>query len=192
MKTCSKCGVTKPLTEYQAHRQGAFGKRPDCKTCCKERKRRTYEQNRDKVLQATREYQKRNPEKVREIHRLANIRRRKDPEWAERQREYNREYGANNRQGRAERQRRRNQKLAACAVNDFTWVQWERLKASYDWRCAYCGEQMTDLQTDHVIPVSHGGNHTVRNIVPSCGPCNLRKATRTDMPFHVIPAFWVS
>jgi hypothetical protein len=35
MKKCSKCGVLKPLDEYQRHPQSRDGRRPDCKACYK-------------------------------------------------------------------------------------------------------------------------------------------------------------
>lgn len=41
-KTCTKCGETKPLSEYHKHAQCADGHRPDCKEChraaCKARR----------------------------------------------------------------------------------------------------------------------------------------------------------
>jgi 5-methylcytosine-specific restriction endonuclease McrA len=48
------------------------------------------------------------------------------------------------------------------------------------WRCAYCGERKPteQLDLDHVIPRSRGGEHEWTNVVSSCRPCNLRKADR--------------
>jgi len=43
--------------------------------------------------------------------------------------------------------------------------------------CAYCDEMLTRKQTDHMIPLVLGGEHTVRNIVIVCPDCNARKAT---------------
>jgi 5-methylcytosine-specific restriction endonuclease McrA len=47
--------------------------------------------------------------------------------------------------------------------------------------CQYCGKRFTtqDLNLDHVIPRSRGGQSTWENIVCSCIPCNTRKADRT-------------
>ena len=44
--------------------------------------------------------------------------------------------------------------------------------------CQYCGAK-GDLTFDHVIPRSRGGRTTWENVVASCGPCNLRKGSRT-------------
>lgn len=36
MKTCTKCGITKPLTEYYANKRGVHGKAAACKQCLTE------------------------------------------------------------------------------------------------------------------------------------------------------------
>lgn len=50
-----------------------------------------------------------------------------------------------------------------------------------DWRCQYCGVQCPtdDLNYDHVIPRSQGGQTVWENIVTACYPCNARKGDRT-------------
>ncbi len=42
--------------------------------------------------------------------------------------------------------------------------------------CAYCGRVLGDKQTDHMIPLVLGGEHSLRNIVVVCPTCNGRKA----------------
>jgi 5-methylcytosine-specific restriction endonuclease McrA len=53
-------------------------------------------------------------------------------------------------------------------------------------RCQYCGEE-TKLTFDHVVPRSRGGDTTWTNIVAACGPCNLKKGSRTDMQPMKVP-----
>jgi 5-methylcytosine-specific restriction endonuclease McrA len=43
--------------------------------------------------------------------------------------------------------------------------------------CTYCGARLTAKQTDHMIPLALGGEHSLRNIVIVCPDCNARKAT---------------
>lgn len=75
---------------------------------------------------------------------------------------------------RAKKQRRRARKNGA-AINDFTAEQWREMKTAYGNRCVYCGKKCTRLTMDHIIPISQGGNHTMRNIVPACQSCNSKK-----------------
>ena len=41
--------------------------------------------------------------------------------------------------------------------------------------CAYCGCTLHRKQTDHMIPLALGGEHSLRNIVIVCPDCNQRK-----------------
>lgn len=44
-------------------------------------------------------------------------------------------------------------------------------------RCLMCG-RTDDLQMDHIVPWSRGGETTVDNLQPLCGPCNRAKGAR--------------
>jgi 5-methylcytosine-specific restriction endonuclease McrA len=48
-------------------------------------------------------------------------------------------------------------------------------------KCQYCSTILTPQQAtvDHVMPKSRGGEHSWRNLVLACSPCNLRKGSRT-------------
>ena len=43
--------------------------------------------------------------------------------------------------------------------------------------CAYCGALATT--TDHIVPRSHGGQHTWENVVAACARCNHKKGDRS-------------
>lgn len=47
--------------------------------------------------------------------------------------------------------------------------------------CQYCGKSFakSDLNLDHVVPVSQGGKTIWENVVCSCIPCNIKKGGRT-------------
>jgi len=47
-----------------------------------------------------------------------------------------------------------------------------------EFTCQYCGET-GDMTFDHVNPRCRGGKTTWENVVAACGPCNLRKGSRT-------------
>ncbi|KPC89921.1 hypothetical protein ADL27_38570 [Streptomyces sp. NRRL F-6602] len=40
--------------------------------------------------------------------------------------------------------------------------------------CVYCGGPYEHI--DHVTPLSRGGEHSIDNLVPACGECNLQKS----------------
>ncbi len=48
-------------------------------------------------------------------------------------------------------------------------------------QCQYCGKQppVRDLNIDHVMPRSRGGDDTWENLVTACRVCNLRKGWKT-------------
>jgi 5-methylcytosine-specific restriction endonuclease McrA len=47
-----------------------------------------------------------------------------------------------------------------------------------EFTCQYCGAK-DGLTFDHVLPRSRGGRTTWANVVAACGPCNLRKGSKT-------------
>jgi|DEB0MinimDraft_6_1074348.scaffolds.fasta_scaffold85292_1 5-methylcytosine-specific restriction endonuclease McrA len=50
--------------------------------------------------------------------------------------------------------------------------------AEFGYTCAYCGKpdhRASELELDHVIPISKGGAHHLGNIVPACRQCNHSK-----------------
>ena len=50
----------------------------------------------------------------------------------------------------------------------------------YGYRCAYCGHEFPshELNLDHVVPRSRGGQTDWTNVVPSCFACNKKKGSR--------------
>ena len=100
MKTCTKCGETKPLDDFHRYRSGAGGRRARCRECVAEDKRRHYEENRDKVLESRRRYHEENRDKVRER------KRRYHEENRDKELERNRRWREDNRDKERERQRR--------------------------------------------------------------------------------------
>lgn len=45
--------------------------------------------------------------------------------------------------------------------------------------CAYCGEIITisQMQVDHIVPISRGGADEMGNMFPACRSCNHYKST---------------
>jgi 5-methylcytosine-specific restriction endonuclease McrA len=47
-----------------------------------------------------------------------------------------------------------------------------------EFSCQYCGSK-NDLTFDHVVPRARGGITSWENVVAACGPCNLKKGSRS-------------
>ena len=114
-KTCAKCGETKPLDNFHRDKNGAGGRRSDCKECVREYKRRYHEENRDKVRERKRRYREENRDKVRESERryreenrdkVRESKRRYYEENRDKNLEYARRYCEENRDKRLEHARR--------------------------------------------------------------------------------------
>ena len=99
-KTCTKCGVVKPLDGFHRDKTRAGGRRSYCKECVREYKRRYYEENRDKRLEYNRRYHEENRDKVRERNR------RYYEENRDKKLEYECRYYEENRDKKLESQRR--------------------------------------------------------------------------------------
>lgn len=56
VKTCTKCGVCKPVNEFQKHKRHSDGLASQCKACCSEQKRNNYPAIREKSREKSRKY----------------------------------------------------------------------------------------------------------------------------------------
>lgn len=57
----------------------------------------------------------------------------------------------------------------------WTWSEFMRIAARFNFCCAYCGTKPDRLDPDHVIPLSRGGPNVLNNLLPTCMPCNSDK-----------------
>jgi 5-methylcytosine-specific restriction endonuclease McrA len=69
--------------------------------------------------------------------------------------------------------------------SDQLWRRW----VEFQHCCAYCGTD-GDLQVEHVVPISQGGEHHLGNIVPACASCNYSKrAAPVEQWYRAQPFF---
>lgn len=61
--------------------------------------------------------------------------------------------------------------LLAAAVGAVTADDVRAIFSQTNGACVYCGASATCL--DHIIPLSRGGPHALKNLAPACGPCNF-------------------
>jgi len=140
--------------------------------------KRWRENNRDKASAATKRWRQANPERVKAYGR----------KWwdanPEKQLEYSRrwrkEHPLRSRVfDRVKAAKRRAEK--AGNGGDYTVQEFLDLCEQYNWKCAYCGCDLT-LETatgDHMIPLSSGGSSDISNIAPACRSCNSHKHNKT-------------
>ena len=56
--------------------------------------------------------------------------------------------------------------------------EWKDTIDYFDNECAYCGKKNTELEQDHIVPVSTSGRYSKDNIVPACRHCNSSKSNK--------------
>lgn len=152
VKTCTKCGVEKPLEAFCRYYMSKDGRQTWCKACSSEHRKRTKEQRRTYA----KTYNQANKE------RLAEVLRQWRSENPERAKEQSSRYRAGKRR-------------AAVEPVDFAAI------LNRDgFTCHICLGQVdpSDLHFDHVVPLSRGGAHSMENVKVAHSTCNLSKGTR--------------
>jgi 5-methylcytosine-specific restriction endonuclease McrA len=201
-KVCSKCKLPKDRSMFYKDKNNWDGLRSQCKECSKsykkehkelykekisEYRKSYYELNKFRVATQQKEYRLVNREKIASYQKeyLAQNKERLSAYIGnyyiinkEKMKESMREWRRNNHavvQGLHQKRRALKRGAEIC---DLTRKEWEIIKASFGYKCAYCGIKTNKLTQDHITPLSKGGNHTAQNIVPVCHSCNAKKGAR--------------
>ena len=59
------------------------------------------------------------------------------------------------------------------------WEVREYLLLKWGYRCAYCQQEATRWEVDHILPRSRGGSNRISNLALACHPCNQAKGDCT-------------
>lgn len=172
MKTCSKCKITKLLSEFHKNTKAPDGVRSECKVCrvvisdkdklvISARYRKYYELNATKLKEKSRNYRQENKEVINE--RLKKWRKN------------------NSAKIRDHKHKRR----ALIKTNGFYYVSSSEIDKLLTNSCFYCGAK-SKVELDHVIPISKGGTHSIGNLVAACISCNRSKGAKTIMEWRLI------
>lgn len=164
MKTCTGCGQTKAIDEYQREKKSRDGRRTRCKTCSAEERRAHYAKNREAVAEWGRKYRANNREAIAERTRAT---RQANAEVVAARRQAYHQANPHVAWEYSYRRRIRRRGLNP-AVERFTRAE---LIAKYGDKCWHCGGPFQELD-HHPVPVREGGPHTIENCRPSCTPCN--------------------
>lgn len=162
VKTCSKCGETKPAGDFQQ-------KSRRCRDCrsqyCREWRakneehhraydRAYYAANKQRLSATWKAYYAKNADRLRENHR----------DWLRTHPDA----------GRQHKQIRRARQLSSPAIERISRAAlWERDGG----KCHICGKRCdpNDWHADHLIPLSRGGAHTMNNLAVAHPSCNHRR-----------------
>jgi 5-methylcytosine-specific restriction endonuclease McrA len=194
-KRCTRCNQWKDSSEFYKDKSKLDGLKSHCKTCHETYKRSYRATPAARLLQERREYVRRfcvvaivAPDSTAALFqawRDRNIARRKAhlrahlKKWHAQHRNESRRWARDNRELIRTSAQEQRAARAEAAINTLSPPEWQWLLEQFEFRCAYCGQQGDGLTPDHVIPLSRGGNNSLSNIVPACGPCNIRKGART-------------
>lgn len=169
MKQCSKCGESKPLSEYHRDKHSKDGHVQRCKECVKIKTLDWLEKNRERNAENCRKRYALNPEPYKQ-NAYNWVTKNK-----ERKKILDRQYQINNPHVYRNTKQKRKVKLAQNGVYDITRKE---LKKLYESPCVYCANTK-NIQADHVIPIARGGTHSIGNLVSACKTCNTSKGAKT-------------
>lgn len=164
MKTCSKCGEEKPLSEYYKNKSAKDGYRNHCKKCVTEYKKEYY--SRPEVKERKKEWQK---EYDKKYYSKPEVKERKkeyysSPEWKEKQKEYQKEYSS---KPEVKEQRR-------CAylrrTYGITLDEYNEMFVEQNGCCASCGKHESEQKKTLAVDHDHE-TLEVRGLL--CDACNI-------------------
>lgn len=177
LKKCSKCRKSLSLKYFYKDKSSKDGYQNYCKKCLDAVVHKYRVQNRVRVLQYYKDYDRINRDKKILFYRqyyLDNIEymKQKALDWTKK-------HPAKKLISNENRRARKAGALGRITIEDIT-----KLYNEQNGKCFYCGI-MNKLTQDHKIPLSRGGSNQLDNIVLACQSCNSKKHTKTTEEFLV-------
>jgi 5-methylcytosine-specific restriction endonuclease McrA len=159
--TCKKCTLVKQKEYTDRNREEVLKRKKDYRDRTKENMKKYREENKERISAVAKIYYENNRDRINELHKIYIEEHRE--ELREKRREYMRSEKGRE-VFRILNQKRRN--LKKNTIVNLTKEDWESSLEFFDYKDAYTGLEMEKVSQDHVIPISKGGHHTKRNIVP--------------------------
>lgn len=183
--TCKSC---KHLKQHQA-----FGL---CKACYFQQWKEKHKEQQSEYQKQYRrnhpkdvEYQRKKNAESYQRNRAKVLQRSKDRYWANPEAKLSkaREWDKTHRKNKYQYHKRWfNRKRTNGNGPGLTLLEWETILATYSHKCAYCGSTNRITQ-DHVQPLSRGGTDSPDNVVPACKSCNSKKGDKTPVEWGKWP-----
>lgn len=175
-RTCTKCNVKLPISEFHKDKSATGGVRATCKKCRIVHVKNWYQDNKER--QSGKEKDRRNSNKEKYTEKEAK-RYIKDRE---------KRIALATEQSHLRKSRKKETK-------NERGISKKSLMRKHGTQCYYCGKEMDfsvgigwnfhrDMATiEHLIPLARGGEHTFENTVLACRHCNLSKSAKSESEF---------
>jgi 5-methylcytosine-specific restriction endonuclease McrA len=191
-KVCTRCGVTRPISEYSKRSRSADGLRHDCKPCAAAAQKAWYESNKERRAAAGKAWRESNKERVAAINRAwRESNKERVAAMSKARREFNKERVAATRKAHRERNseaykfrvraRRRASKQAR--PKWLTPEQRDEMNTMYKRARALTIETGILHHVDHIVPLKHPlvcGLHVPWNLQVLTQPENDSKGNNFD------------
>lgn len=175
MKTCTKCGIENPLTEFYKHPNTRDGLQSRCKVCTKADAAKWSGENPEKVKESSDKYRAANTEKL-------NARTAK---WQAENPDKRRGKVSNWRAANPDATRVHDQNRRTRNIGKLSKMLVGSLFRLQQGKCA-CGCKRAlgdDYHLDHIMPLALGGTNTDSNIQLLRAQCNLQKHAKHPVDF---------
>lgn len=177
-KTCSGCGLEKPIGEFGKNKGGKFGVRSTCKTCVSIRAAAWYANNRELANSRNAKWYANNRE--RHNARVSAKRAENPMKWREYRAAYHAAHPEKSRLAHHVR-RAKEHSVGGRLSDDIA----KKLMVRQRGKCACgCGKPLgTGYHLDHRMPMALGGTNTDDNIQLLRKTCNLQKGAKHPIEF---------
>ena len=163
-KTCTKCGETKPTTEFHKNKAKSDGLRYRCKVCHRADRKAWREANPEKVKARSKAWREANPEKAKACSKA----------WYEANREEKKASSKAYRLTPVGKLREYEDNAKRRGI-PFLLTE-EEFNALWQKPCHYCGAEIKTIGLDRV---DNYGPYHIDNVVSCCASCNRSKQTAT-------------
>ena len=168
-KKCSTCGDVKPATKkyFYARRASSDGLAYSCKDCARQHAYKSFKK-RKKKQKAKERYEQNREEHIERSKK--NYHENKEERLKQQK-----EYREKNQEVFRNADKRRRERIKESGGPDYTREEViERDSVEGVPLCQLCGIPIIneELQIDHIVPLSSGGQDTMDNVRVTCKPCN--------------------
>lgn len=192
LKTCTKCNISQPLSNFTKKAATSDGINYQCKTCTKEYRAFYNQQNKEALLKKSKEYKKNHPEKIKQQTKKYyeqnkdKLKVKNDKYNAvnkDKKANYNKIYYTSEK-GKVALANSRHRRRTITQSSDISTSQLLTVK-KYALNCYWCGISLQTIipHIDHYYPLSKNGQHVINNIVLACPTCNLSKNDKNPADF---------